>query len=150
MADHPILDERDGSLQGGGTSGGLGLDEEFIESGLVFGAWPMGFLGIEPVAFGTLRIAPNPPTETKIRVDRIWFHDARLNVAAEDNYIDLRGTTVPEDQELIMELAFIADADSSPELLRDGEAIPGVTGKPDGDGRWAFRLPLQSGLFTIR
>ena len=150
MADHPIVDERDGSLQGGGTSGGLGLDEEFIESGLVFGAWPMGFLGIEPVAFGTLRIAPNPPTETKIRVDRIWFHDARLNVAAEDNYIDLRGTTVPEDQELIMELAFIADADSSLELLRDGEAIPGVTGKPDGDGRWAFRLPLQSGLFTIR
>jgi hypothetical protein len=153
MADFPVLEPRDGSLQGGGTSGGLGLDEEFIESGLLFGAWPKGFLGIEPVGYGVLRIAPSPPSDREIRVNQIWFHDARLNVAARDNQIDLRGTTVPNDHQLTVELAFAITENQNHSLIelhKDGVAVNDAPSRLDPDGRLVFRIPLQEGLFSIK
>jgi hypothetical protein len=49
-----------GTLQGGGTAGGLGLDEEFFESVLVPQVMLYGFLGAEPTANG-LSLSPSLP-----------------------------------------------------------------------------------------
>ena len=44
-ADEPYDGSREGTLQGGGTAGGLGLDAEFFESVLVPQVMLEGFLG---------------------------------------------------------------------------------------------------------
>ena len=49
-----------GTLQGGGTAGGLGLDQEFFESVLVPQTMLYGFLGVEPNAMG-ISINPSLP-----------------------------------------------------------------------------------------
>ena len=43
---------REGTLQGGGTAGGLGMDSEFFESALVPQVVVNGFLGFAPTADG--------------------------------------------------------------------------------------------------
>lgn len=53
-------DKTRGTLQGGGTAGGLGLDSEFFESALVPQTMLYGFLGFRPRLDGCL-IAPNLP-----------------------------------------------------------------------------------------
>jgi hypothetical protein len=76
-----------GSLQGGGTAGGLGLDSEFFESALVPQAMLYGFLGFRPRLDGCL-IAPNlPATWTSFTVRGIRLHDVSLDVTAEPNRI---------------------------------------------------------------
>jgi hypothetical protein len=51
-----------GTLQGGGTAGGLGLDHEFAESILVPQVMLYGFLGVRPVA-GGIEIRPALPKD---------------------------------------------------------------------------------------
>ena len=51
-----------GTLQGGGTAGGLGFDHEFMESVLVPQVMLYGFLGVEPLP-GGLRVAPRLPSD---------------------------------------------------------------------------------------
>jgi hypothetical protein len=51
-----------GLLQGGGPPGGLGLDQEFLESVLVPQIMLYGFLGLEPTADG-YRVRPRLPSE---------------------------------------------------------------------------------------
>jgi|GEM_PF-1450533 len=49
-------------LQGGGTAGAIGLDEEFLEAALLYAAIPRGFLGLQ-AENGGLVIAPQIPDE---------------------------------------------------------------------------------------
>ncbi len=73
---------RDGTLQGGGTAGGLGCDQEFFESVLVPQIMIEGFLGFEPTVNG-FRIQPNLPSDwPELTVTRIRIHDAILSVRA--------------------------------------------------------------------
>jgi hypothetical protein len=76
-----------GTLQGGGTAGGLGLDAEFFESALVPQAMLYGFLGFRPRLDGCL-IAPNfPVTWPSLTVRGIRLHDVTLDITAEANRI---------------------------------------------------------------
>jgi hypothetical protein len=73
---------RDGSLQGGGTPGGLGLDHEFFESVLVPQVMLNGFLGFQPAGDG-FHLNPRLPSSwPELTIDRIRFHDATLRVRA--------------------------------------------------------------------
>jgi hypothetical protein len=79
-----------GSLQGGGTAGGLGIDHEFFESVLVTQVMLNGFLGFEPAGDG-FRIDPNLPQEwPELAVDRIHLHDQVLRVSATHRSIEVR------------------------------------------------------------
>lgn len=51
-----------GTLQGGGTAGGLGLDHEFMESVLVPQVMLTGFMGLRPMPTG-FSLAPRLPTD---------------------------------------------------------------------------------------
>jgi hypothetical protein len=69
-----------GTLQGGGTAGGLGLDEEFFESVLVPQVMLYGFLGVEPTATG-LSIRPSlPQAWPSLTIQGIEIDGYRLNI----------------------------------------------------------------------
>jgi len=75
-------DKGRGTLQGGDTAGGLGVDKEFMESVLVPQLMLDGFLGFEPTAEGC-RIAPRLPTEwPELTVTAIRIHDDLIDVTA--------------------------------------------------------------------
>ena len=79
-----------GSLQGGGTPGGLGLDHEFMESVLVPQVMLYGFLGFEPQVAG-FRIAPKLPEDwPSLEVTRIAWRDHVFDVKANREAIEIR------------------------------------------------------------
>lgn len=71
-----------GTLQGGGTAGGLGLDYEFFESVLVPQVMLYGFLGFEPTATG-YRVNPRLPSSwPSLTVRNIHFGQKVLTIKA--------------------------------------------------------------------
>jgi hypothetical protein len=82
-----------GTLQGGNVSGGLGMDQEFLESVLVPQVMLYGFLGFRPTADG-FAIAPRlPPDWPELTITRIHLHDHVLDVTAtRDGGLKITGT----------------------------------------------------------
>lgn len=81
---------QEGTLQGGGTAGGLGLDQEFFESVMVPQIMLTGFLGFSPTADG-FRVEPRLPKEwPELTIDRIHHHDLILTVRASRDTIEVR------------------------------------------------------------
>lgn len=80
-----------GTMQGGGTAGGLGLDMEFFESILVPQVVFDGFLGFRPTSDGCA-IRPNLPRQwPELTVDRIHVHNVVLKVRATSTSITIDG-----------------------------------------------------------
>jgi len=72
-----------GTLQGGGTAGGLGADQEFLESVLVPQVMLYGFLGFQATADG-FDLHPALPTGwPSLTIHAIQIHDHVLNITAE-------------------------------------------------------------------
>ena len=81
---------REGSLQGGGTAGGLGLDMEFFESAMVPQIMLNGFLGFAPRADG-FKLDPRLPADwPELTVDRIRFQNLVLRIRATREAIEIR------------------------------------------------------------
>lgn len=81
--------KRPGTLQGGGTAGGLGLDSEFFESVLVPQVVLNGFLGFRPHGDGFSLDPRMPSSWPELRVTRIRHHHHTLNIRAQENRIEL-------------------------------------------------------------
>ena len=80
---------REGSMQGSGTAGGLGLDMEFFESALVPQIMLNGFLGFAPRADG-FKLNPRLPRDwPELTVDRIRFQDTVLSIKAKRDTIEI-------------------------------------------------------------
>lgn len=74
---------RDGTLQGGGTAGGLGFDHEFFESVLVPQIMLSGFLGFQPGGDG-FAIDPKLPKDwPSLAINRIRWHEWTLAISVE-------------------------------------------------------------------
>lgn len=71
-----------GSLQGGGTPGGLGLDHEFLESVLVPQVMLYGFLGFEATPEGYSLNPRLPGDWPSLTITGIRFHDQVLDITA--------------------------------------------------------------------
>jgi len=80
---------REGSMQGSGTAGGLGLDMEFIESVLVPQVMIDGFMGFRPLADGFILDPKLPSDWPELKIDRIHFHDSVLAIRATRNAIEV-------------------------------------------------------------
>ncbi len=79
-----------GSLQGGGTPGGLGMDHEFFESVLVPQVMLYGFLGFRPALDG-FSLHPHLPRDwPSLRIDAIRFHNATLSIEARPGTVTVR------------------------------------------------------------
>ncbi len=80
---------REGSLQGGGTAGGLGLDQEFFESAMVPQIMLNGFLGFAPRADG-FKLNPRLPKDwPELAVDQIRFQHMVLRIRATREAIEI-------------------------------------------------------------
>jgi|LSQX01.3.fsa_nt_gb hypothetical protein len=80
---------REGSLQGGGTAGGLGLDREFIESVLVPQVMIDGFMGFKPYSDG-FSINPRLPRDwPELKIDRIRFHESVLAIRVTNKEVEI-------------------------------------------------------------
>jgi hypothetical protein len=81
-----------GSLQGGNSAGGLGLDKEFIESVLAPQVMLYGFLGFHPTYDG-FAISPKLPKDwPELTVTRIHLHDCVVDVTVDhDGDITING-----------------------------------------------------------
>ncbi|MBA2113110.1 glycosyl hydrolase family 65 protein [Bremerella alba] len=78
-----------GSLQGGGTPGGLGVDHEFMESVLVPQTMLYGFLGFKPTADG-FQLEPNLPRDwPSLEITRIAWADHVFDVKASGETLQL-------------------------------------------------------------
>jgi hypothetical protein len=72
-----------GTLQGGGPAGGLGFDQEFVESVLVPQVMLYGFLGLRPTPTG-YEIHPRlPQAWPALTITGIHLHDRVLDITAE-------------------------------------------------------------------
>ena len=72
--------KREGTLQGNGVAGGLGMDSEFTESMLLPQVILEGFLGFAPTGDG-FRLNPKLPSDwTELSVSQIYFHDIILDI----------------------------------------------------------------------
>ena len=77
-------------MQGGGTAGGLGLDQEFFESAMVPQVVLNGFLGFAPRADG-FKLDPRLPTSwPELVVDRIRFQGLVLRIRATRDAIEIQ------------------------------------------------------------
>jgi len=78
-----------GTLQGGGTAGGLGFDHEFLESVLVPQAMLYGFLGVEPRPGGLL-INPRLPSDwPSLTITRVQAQGGVFDITALSDEIRL-------------------------------------------------------------
>lgn len=80
---------REGTMQGSGTAGGLGLDMEFVESVMVPEVMLDGFLGFQALADG-FKLDPKLPSDwPEFTVDRIGYQDSVLTIRATKNAIEI-------------------------------------------------------------
>ena len=81
----------EGTLQGGGTAGGLGLDQEFFESVLVPQVMLYGFLGAHPGADGTLTVSPRLPANwPSLTITAIRYQGATFDLTAEGDTVTVK------------------------------------------------------------
>jgi hypothetical protein len=92
-----------GTLQGGGTAGGLGLDSEFFESVLMPQVMLYGFLGFRPTADG-FAIDPRLPSDwPELTITRIHLRHHVLDITAtRDGALKISGAG-PIDDVLIID-----------------------------------------------
>ncbi|MBN1900380.1 hypothetical protein JW926_03530 [Candidatus Sumerlaeota bacterium] len=82
-------EKREGTLQGGGPAGGLGVDREFTESALVPQIILDGFLGFSPRGDGFC-LNPEFPSEWReIAMDGICLHGIELEIKATTSSIKI-------------------------------------------------------------
>ena len=85
-ANHP----EEGTLQGGGPAGGLGVDAEFFESVLVPQIMIYGFMGFQPMIDG-FSINPKLPSEwPSLTITKINLHGNILDIKADKSKIEIK------------------------------------------------------------
>lgn len=81
-----------GTLQGGGTAGGLGLDHEFFESILVPQVMLSGFMGLRPGA-DAISLNPRLPTDwPELTITRIHYQNQILDITARKDSLTIHRT----------------------------------------------------------
>lgn len=138
----------EGTLQGDGTPGGLGLDAEFVENMLAPCAWPKGWMGIDSVETGVLRIAPRRPAALGLMgVRGVFFRGNRLDVHHEAGAISLRGSTVRLGAAEQLELVFYGAWSAAAYVTREGTRDPGTLSHELG--RLILRTPIGADRFEV-
>lgn len=78
------------TLQGGGTAGGIGVDNEFFESSMIPSIIVYGFLGLEPRA-DSLAMNPRLPDQCpEIGISNVLYRNAKLDIKASSTEISIQ------------------------------------------------------------
>ncbi|MFZ5830062.1 MAG: hypothetical protein ACOY3P_08240 [Planctomycetota bacterium] len=86
------------TMQGGGTAGGVGIDQEFLETSMVPAIVVRGFLGLNPDPESLCADPAPPPAAPRVGVSDMLYRGVRLDVAAERQGEDLRLTIELKDE----------------------------------------------------
>ena len=77
-------------MQGAGTAGGIGLDEEFLESALLLAAIPYGFFGIGSDSYNVLSVAPSIPSSLDWwKMENLRFHGVNYDLTVGSDFVQL-------------------------------------------------------------
>ena len=77
-------------MQGAGTAGGIGLDEEFLESALLLAAIPYGFFGIGSDSYNVLSVAPSLPSSLDWwKMENLRFHDVNYDLTVGSDFVQI-------------------------------------------------------------
>lgn len=77
-------------MQGAGTAGGIGLDEEFLESALVLAAIPYGFFGLGSGDYNTLAVAPELPSSLDWwKMENLRFHNVNYDLSVGRDFVQI-------------------------------------------------------------
>ncbi len=83
-----------GTLQGGGTAGGLGIDHEFFETVLIPQTMLYGFMGMKPVPDG-FSINPQLPTAwPSLTITRIHVQDHVIRIRASKKRVEIEAERI--------------------------------------------------------
>lgn len=74
-----------GTLQGGGTAGGLGLDQEFMESVMIPQVMLYGFLGFQATPNGYTVNPKLPKAWPSLKIENIQFQGRTLTITAQQD-----------------------------------------------------------------
>lgn len=81
------------TLQGGGSDGAMGLDNEFYESAMVYAILPQAYLGLDG-AYSTLTLSPDlPEALSYIAMTNLRFGGHKYDCLATDDQLILSGIT---------------------------------------------------------
>ena len=134
--DYYEADASRGILQGGGSPGGLGLDEEFVESLLTPTAWVTAWLGIAAPEPGVLEIAPTlPDALDEMGVRNVIYRGNRLDIRVERGVIDLTGSSLPAPEAGMLRLHFRGAFAEGAVVCRDGRPAAGKLTRTERDLR---------------
>ena len=90
-------EKNDGTLQGGGTPGGIGVDKEFFESSFPPSIVIYGFLGIDPVA-DAIKISPKLPAACpEMTVRNLLYRSIPMDITATESAIAITLQRAPLD-----------------------------------------------------
>ncbi len=86
-----------GTLQGGGTAGGIGIDAEFVETTLVPLVLLYGFMGVDATG-SSLVVSPRLPEDMpKLTVRNLHFRGCMFDVAATNDSVTFKCTSNPQE-----------------------------------------------------
>jgi len=134
---------REGTLQGGGTADGLGLDQEFFESALVPQIMLKGFLGFAPHADGFALNPRLPSDRPELSVDRIRFQNLTLRVRATRDAIEIHKEGDP-DEPLFLRLP--EEKWNANWLTQDGSPKPATFSKRNANGAFEVKWSGNAGI----
>jgi hypothetical protein len=138
----------EGLLQGGGKSGGLGLDEEFIENAILPTVMVHGFLGVRPSAPRELIVRPRIPAEVPfLGIEGLRYRGSTLRLKAGKDWIDLTGSEIETAAGTRVSLVFETEATENVHVLKDGEKYEG--GIRRESGRMVVFDDLQAARYEI-
>jgi hypothetical protein len=135
---------REGTLQGGGTAGGLGLDHEFFESALVPQIMLYGFLGFAPRGDG-FKLDPRlPQAWPELTLDRIRYQNLTLKIRATKRLIEVRKQGDCDEPIFVR----LSEANWNATWLReDGSALADtVLHQRASDGAWELNWRDAAGI----
>ncbi|HPY31926.1 MAG TPA: glycosyl hydrolase family 65 protein [Verrucomicrobiota bacterium] len=135
---------REGKLQGGGTAGGLGMDQEFFESVLVPQVMLDGFLGFAPRGDG-FQLTPRLPADwPELSVDRVRFQNHTLRFHVRRDTMDVFTETTSDEP---LRLWLPATITQVHRLGADAAVLGTVPlPAPDGEGARQFDFAGGAGL----
>lgn len=114
------------TLQGGGSDGALGLDNEFYESAMIYAILPQAYLGLDG-NYSELSITPDLPEElTYIAMTNLKFGGHKYDCLAADDQLILSGIT-GDTAGLTVCVTFKVPERSSYKVLVNGEATTDFT-----------------------
>lgn len=138
-------------LQGGNTSGTLGLDYEFLEAALLFCAIPDAYFGLGTLSSGALTFAPNMPDGLDWwRMENLTYNGMYYDVTVSKYFLEISEVKTMADGAAIT-------ADPIHVTMR----VPGfayevyVNGekaepKLNGDGTFTVTMPFANGKVEIK